>query len=151
MGERARPVVSVVDDDASLRRSLRNLLLSAGFRVDTFASAEEFLRSAEPESTGCLVLDLRMTGMSGLDLLRHLAAAGSRVPVVVLTARGDAETRRRSLQAGAVAFLAKPFAGDALLDAIRAACIDTGATPRLGLGEDETSADSRDGGDGHES
>ena len=151
MGERNRPVVSVVDDDASLRRSLRNLLLSVGFRVHTFASAEEFLGSGERENTGCLVLDLGMTGMSGLDLLRHLAAAGSRFPVVVLTARGDEETRQRSLRAGAVALLKKPFDGDALLDAIRAACMDTGAPPRFGLGEDEMSADSRDGGYGYDS
>ena len=121
MGERDRAVVSVVDDDASLRRSVRNLLRSVGFRVETFASAEEFLRSAERENTGCLVLDLRMTGMSGLDLLRHLAAERSRVAVVVLTALGDEETRQRSLQAGAVAFLKKPFHGDALCDAVRAA------------------------------
>ena len=121
MGDRDRSVVSIVDDDASLRRSVRNLLLSVGLRVETFASAEEFLRSAERENTGCLVLDLRMTGMSGLDLLRHLAAARSRVAVVVLTALGDEETRHRSLQAGAVAFLKKPFHGDALLDAVRAA------------------------------
>jgi len=121
MGERDRAVVSVVDDDASLRRSVRNLLRSVGFRVETFASAEEFLRSAERENTGCLVLDLRMTGMSGLDLLRHLAAERSRVAVVVLTALGDEETRHRSLQAGAVAFLKKPFHGDALCDAVRAA------------------------------
>src|SRR5438093_12141814 len=102
MGERDRAVVSIVDDDASLRRSVRNLLRSVAFRVETFASAEEFLRSAERENTGCLVLDLRMTG-SGLDLLRHLAAERSRVAVVVLTALGDEETRHRSLQAGAVA------------------------------------------------
>ena len=121
MGERDRAVVSVVDDDASLRRSVRNLLRSVGFRVETFSSAEEFLRSAERENTGCLVLDLRMTGMSGLDLLRHLAAERSRVAVVVLTALGDEETRHRSLQAGAVAFLKKPFHGDALCDAVRAA------------------------------
>jgi len=121
MGERDRAVVSIVDDDASLRRSVRNLLRSVGFRVETFASAEEFLRSAERENTGCLVLDLRMTGMSGLDLLRHLAAERSRVAVVVLTALGDEETRHRSLQAGAVAFLKKPFHGDALCDAVRAA------------------------------
>jgi len=95
MGERDRAVVSIVDDDASLRRSVRNLLRSVGFRVETFASAEEFLRSAERENTGCLVLDLRMTGMSGLDLLRHLAAERSRVAVVVLTALGDEETRHR--------------------------------------------------------
>lgn len=121
MDERNRPVVSVVDDDESLRRSLRNLLRSVGFGVETFASAEEFLRSAQPENTGCLVLDLRMTGMSGLDLFRHLAVADSRIPVVILTAHGDEETRRQSLQAGAVAFLDKPFHSDALLDAVRAA------------------------------
>ena len=121
MGERDRSVVSIVDDDASLRRSVRNLLRSVGFRVETFASAEEFLRSAERENVGCLVLDLRMTGMSGLDVLRHLAAVSSGVAVVVLTALSDEETHQRCLQAGAVAFLKKPFHGDALLDAIRAA------------------------------
>ena len=121
MGESDRPVVSVVDDDESLRRSLRNLLRSVGFGVETFASAEEFLRSAQRENTGCLVLDLRMTGMSGLDLLRHLAVRDSPIRVVILTAHGDEETRRRSLQAGAVAFLDKPFRSDALLDVVRAA------------------------------
>ncbi len=121
MGERDRLVVSVVDDDESLRRSLRNLLRSVGFGVETFASAEEFLGSAQRENTGCLVLDLRMTGMSGFDLLRHLAVADSRIPAVILTAHGDEETRRRSLQAGAVEFLDKPFRSDALLDAVRAA------------------------------
>src|SRR5437899_6624309 len=121
MGECDRHVVSVVDDDESLRRSLGNLLRSVGFGVETFASAGEFLGSAQRENTGCLVLDLRMAGMSGLDLLRHLAVADSRIPVVILTAHGDEETRRRSLQAGAVAFLDKPFRSDALLDAVRAA------------------------------
>src|SRR2546425_8732010 len=115
------PVISVVDDDESLRRSLRNFLRSVGFRVETFASAEEFLRSAQREKTGCLVLDLRMTGMSGLDLLRHLAVEDSRISAVILTAHGDEETRRRSLQAGAIAFLDKPFHSDAPLDAVRAA------------------------------
>ena len=121
MGKSDRPMISVVDDDESLRRSLSNLLRSVGFGVETFASAEEFLRSAQRENTGCLVLDLRMTGMSGLDLLRHLAVRDSRIRVVILTAHGDEETRRRSLQAGAVAFLDKPFHSDALLDAVRAA------------------------------
>jgi two-component system, LuxR family, response regulator FixJ len=123
MGERDRRVVSVVDDDESLRRSIRNLLRSVGFGVETFASAEEFLMSAQRENTGCLVLDLRMTGMSGLDLLQHLAVADSLIPTVILTAHGDEETRRRSLQAGAVAFLDKPFRSDALLDAVRAATL----------------------------
>ena len=133
MGERDRAVVSIVDDDASLRRSVRNLLRSVGFRVETFPSAEEFLRSAERENTGCLVLDLRMTGMSGLDLLRHLAAERSRVAVVVLTALGDEETRHRSLQAGAVAFLKKPFHSDALCDAVLLS-IDAGRLSRWRTG-----------------
>jgi len=114
-------VVCVVDDDASLRRSLRNLLMSVGFRVETFASAEAFLDSVHRQNTGCVVLDLRMTGMNGLDALKHLTDTGSRIPVIILTAHGDDETRQRSLQAGAVAFLRKPFQSAILLDAIRAA------------------------------
>ena len=119
MGTHDTPVIVVVDDDGSLRRSLKNFLRSVGFRVETFASAEEFLTSAQRETTGCLVLDLRMTGMSGLDLLWHLAAANVRVPAVILTAHGDEQIRQRCLGAGAVAFLDKPFRGDALLDAVQ--------------------------------
>lgn len=114
-------VISIVDDDESLRRSVRNFLTSVGFHVETFASAEEFLQSAHREDTGCLVLDLRMPGMSGLDLLVHLVATDSRIPAVVLTAHSDDEARRRTLLAGAVAFLGKPFHGDALLGAVRSA------------------------------
>jgi FixJ family two-component response regulator len=121
MGEPDTTMVSIVDDDASLRRSVRNLLTSVGFRAQAFASAEEFLASPERVNTGCLVLDLRMAGMNGLDLLKHLSATRSRIPVVILTAHGDDETRQRALQAGAVAFLGKPFRGDALLDAVRTA------------------------------
>jgi FixJ family two-component response regulator len=121
VAQRETPAISVVDDDESLRRALRNLLRSVGFRVETFTSAEEFLTSASRESTGCLVLDLRMTGMSGLDLLRHLAAANVRMPAVILTAHGDEEMRQRCLGAGAVAFLDKPFHADALLDAVQRA------------------------------
>jgi FixJ family two-component response regulator len=121
MGTHDARVICVVDDDESLRRSLANFLRSVGFRVETFASAEDFLRSARRESAGCLVLDLQMTGMSGLDLLRHLAAANARVAAVILTAHGDQEMRRRCLEAGAVAFLDKPFHGDALLDAVQTA------------------------------
>src|SRR6266850_1522677 len=114
-------VISVVDDYESLRRSVGNFLRSVGFRVETFASAEDFLRSARRERTGCLVLDVRMTGMSGLDLLRHLAAGNVRVPAVVLTAHGDEDIRQRCLRAGAVAFLDKPFHAEALLDAVQRA------------------------------
>ena len=119
MGERTGRTVSVVDDDQSLRRSLRNLLTSVGFLVDTFASAEEFLSSGQQENTGCLVLDLRMRGMNGFDLLRHLAATGSRIPVIILTAHADDEARQRSREAGAVAFFGKPFQADALLNAVK--------------------------------
>ncbi len=121
MNESDTRTVSIVDDDASLRRSLRNLLGSVGLRVETFASAEAFLQSTHQDQTGCLVLDLRMPGMSGFDLLRHLSSTGSRIPVVILTAHGDDEVRHRTLQAGAVAFLSKPFNGNALLDAVRTA------------------------------
>ena len=125
MGKHDGRLVSIVDDDASLRRSLRNLLMSVGLRVETFESAEAFLESVHRENTGCMVLDLRMAGMSGLELLRHLATNGSRIPVVVLTAHGDEDTRQRTLQAGAVAFLTKPFQSDALVDAVRSALSTT--------------------------
>jgi two-component system response regulator FixJ len=121
MHERDRRLVCIVDDDASLRRSLRNLLMSVGFRVETFPSAEAFLESVQRDSVGCVVLDVRMTGMSGLDLLRHLVATGSSIPAIMLTAHADDETRRRSLEAGAVAFLEKPVRSAALLDAVRTA------------------------------
>src|SRR3989475_5529924 len=124
MAAKKARVVCVVDDDESLRRSVRNLLSAVGFRVETFASAEEFLESTHRANAGCLVLDLRMTGMNGLDLLGHLAAMSSRIPVIILTAHGDEEARRRSLEAGAIAFLGKPFRSDALLDAVRTA-LDT--------------------------
>ncbi len=121
MSEDERRVVCIVDDDASLRRSLRNLLMSVGFRIETFQSAEAFLESIHRQNTGCMVLDLRMAGMSGLELLTHLAVTGARIPVVILTAHGDEDTRERTLQAGAVAFLTKPFQSAALVDAVRSA------------------------------
>src|SRR5436309_15227624 len=121
-------LVSMVDDDEALRRSVRNLLTSVGFRVETFASAEAFLQSAHRGNTGCVVLDVRMPGMSGLDLLIHLAATGSRIPVVMLTAHSDEEARRRAMQAGAVAFLGKPFHSKALVGAVRKA-LEAGPRP----------------------
>jgi two-component system response regulator FixJ len=121
MDEHDTAVVAIVDDDESLRRSLRNLLGSVGFRVATFASAEEFLTAGSREAIGCVVLDLRLGGMNGLDLLGHLAATSARVPVVILTAHGDDRARQRALDAGALAFLSKPVQGDVLLDAVRRA------------------------------
>ena len=121
MGNNGVAIVSVVDDDESLRRSLRNLLGSVGFHVETFASAEAFLQSVHREDTHCLVLDLRMPGMDGLALLRHLSGLGVRIPSIILTAHGGDDARRRSLQAGAIAFLGKPFHGHVLIDAVRTA------------------------------
>jgi len=121
MSEDDSRMVCIVDDDASLRRSLRNLLRSVGFRVETFPSAPAFLESVPRHNVGCMVLDLRMEGMSGLQLLRSLSAAGSLVPVIILTAHGDDETRQRTLQAGAVAFLTKPVQSAVLVDTVRAA------------------------------
>ena len=121
MGEQGRPAIAVVDDDSSLRRSLCNLLQSRGFTAEAFASAEEFQSSTRREMAKCLILDLRMSGMGGLDLLHRLRAAGHHVPVVVLTAQGDEGTRQRCLEAGAAAFLLKPFRAEVLLAEIRAA------------------------------
>src|SRR5207244_8395286 len=116
MAERRTQVVCVVDDDESLRRSVRNLLSSVGFRVETFASAEEFLESTHRANAGCLVLDLRMGGMNGLDLLGHLAATGSRIPVIIVTAKDDEEVGRRTLETGAIAFIRNTFRRDAHTD-----------------------------------
>jgi len=112
-------LVSVVDDDESLRRSVGNLLTSVGFRVETFASAEDFLQSSHRVNTGCLVLDLRLSGMSGLDLLNHLNAIGAPIPTVILTAHDDAEARRQTSRAGVGAFFGKPFHAETLIAAVR--------------------------------
>ena len=125
MGKHDGRVVCIVDDDASLRRSLRNLLMSAGFPVETFQSAEAFLDWVDRDRIGCVVLDLRMAGMSGLDLLKQLVVTGSRIPAIMLTAHADDETRRRSLEAGAVAFLEKPVRSAVFLDAVRTALAST--------------------------
>lgn len=111
-------LVSVIDDDASLRRSVMNLLQSVGFVVETFASAESFLRDAKPEGTSCLILDVRLDGMSGLELLSSLRAHGLRIPAVVLTVYSDRNTRQDALDRGAIAFMAKPFRAEALIDTV---------------------------------
>jgi FixJ family two-component response regulator len=115
------PLISIVDDDDSLRNSLNNLLRSVGYRLADFPSAEEFLNSSELHDTACLILDVRMPGMSGLDLQRQLVANNSRIPIIFITSHGDDDARARALAAGAVAFLYKPFREEALLEAIDSA------------------------------
>ncbi|HEY0801527.1 MAG TPA: response regulator [Steroidobacteraceae bacterium] len=114
-------VVCVVDDDDGVRRSVRNLLSALRFRVEAFDSAESFLHSMHRENIGCLVLDLRMPGMSGEELLIHLANAGAPIPTVILTAHGDSRVRERLRALGVLAVLSKPFKSELLLKAISAA------------------------------
>ena len=112
------PLISVVDDDDSVRESLSGLIRSVGFGVLVFASAEEFLHSNHLSDTDCLILDVRMPGMSGLELQRRLAASHMSIPVILITAHGDEEARVRALNGGAVEYMLKPFSEDALLKAI---------------------------------
>jgi FixJ family two-component response regulator len=119
MGSSADQVIAVVDDDEGVCRSVRNLFLSLEFAVEAFGSAEAFLQSGRLGDTACLILDLRMAGMSGLDLLHALSAAGSEVPTIVLTAHGDANTRVSCLQAGALAVLQKPFDTSVLAQSVK--------------------------------
>jgi FixJ family two-component response regulator len=115
------PLISVVDDDDSVRESLGGLIRSVGFAVKVFASAEEFLNSDHLRNTDCLILDVRMPGMNGLDLQRQLAASYCKIPVIFITAHGDEDVRSRALNGGAVDYLLKPFSEEALLNAIDAA------------------------------
>jgi len=111
------PLITIVDDDDSMRASLDNLVRSIGLRAQAFPSAESFLASPGLE-TVCLILDVRMPGMSGLDLQQRLAASRARVPIIFVTSHIDDDVRTRALEAGAVAFLYKPFREEELLDAI---------------------------------
>ena len=117
----ARELISVVDDDESVRRSTRLLIESLGFRVATFESAEAFLTSEKRPDTSCLILDVQMPGINGLQLQTRLAHNGDSIPIIFITAYDDNQSRRQAMQAGAVAFLDKPFTDDQLLQAIRSA------------------------------
>jgi FixJ family two-component response regulator len=112
------PLISIVDDDASLRASLDNLLRSAGYRAQAFPSAESFLSTGPDPDTACLILDVRMPGMSGLELQQQLLVSGASVPIVFVTSYVDDDLRARALHAGAVAFLYKPFREEELIEAI---------------------------------
>jgi len=116
-----RPLVSVVDDDESVRESLPDLLRELGYSVRAFSSAEEFLASDCVAETGCLLLDIAMPGMSGLDLQQELTVRGQEIPIVFITALADETVRPRVLEQGAVECLFKPFSDTALFEALNAA------------------------------
>jgi FixJ family two-component response regulator len=114
-------MVAVVDDDESYRLAVQRLLKSAGVPVRSFASAEDFLQSGQQHATGCLIADIRMPGMSGLDLQAKLNAEHCPIPIIFITAHGDEEMRLQAMRGGAVKFLAKPFDGAILLESVRVA------------------------------
>ena len=119
------PLISIVDDDESVREALKSLIDSVGFRAELFRSGAEFLNSANVSETACLIADVRMPGMSGLELQDRLKAAHFSVPIVFISAHDDKEAKARGLRGGAVAFLQKPFSEDSLLGAITD-CLDKG-------------------------
>jgi FixJ family two-component response regulator len=112
-------LVFIVDDDASMRESLKNLIRSVGLRVEAFISAQEFLRSKRPDVPGCLVLDVRLKGLSGLDLQKRIAEADMEIPIIFISGHGDIPMTVQAMKAGAVEFLTKPLRDQDLLDAIQ--------------------------------
>ena len=120
-GPQSKAMVFVVDDDVSVREALESLVRSAGFEVETFASAQGFLDHRKADKPSCLVLDVRLPGLSGLDLQKRILEANREIPIVFITGHGDVPTSVRAMKAGAVEFLTKPFSDQDLLEAIRQA------------------------------
>jgi FixJ family two-component response regulator len=114
-------LVAIVDDDDSIRSALQGMLKAVGYPAQAFASAEDFLNSGQHRQTSCLIADIRMPGMSGLDLQAQLNAEHCKIPIIFITAHGDAKMRIQALRAGAVEFLSKPFDEEVLLESVRAA------------------------------
>jgi FixJ family two-component response regulator len=114
-----QPVVYIIDDDPSVRNALTNLLRSVGLQVESFGSAQGFLSGKRPDGPGCLVLDVRLPGSSGLDLQRQLVESGIQLPIIFITGHGDIEMSVQAMKAGAVEFLTKPFREQVLLDAVQ--------------------------------
>lgn len=115
------PLIAIVDDDESVRDALTSLLHSVGWQAEAFASAEAFLQSGQVHTTACVLLDVRLPGISGLELQRQLRSSQARLPIIFLTAHGTETMRAQTLQTGAVAFFTKPFSDTALLEAIHTA------------------------------
>jgi FixJ family two-component response regulator len=116
-----RPLVAIVDDDDLFRRSVERLIGSAGFSVETFGSAEDFLERGKLDTTACAILDIRLPGLSGVDLQQQLITRPRSIPIVFVSAHEDAVTRGNALRAGAIAFLKKPFDNSTLLEALHRA------------------------------
>ena len=121
MTEKQGPTVFVIDDDFSVRRSIQGLLKSVGLRSETFGSARDFLASSSADGPSCLILDVRLPGLSGLDFQRQLANAGVQIPIIFITAHADVPMSVKAMKSGAVEFLTKPFHDQDLLDAVQQA------------------------------
>src|SRR5579862_1473821 len=133
------PIVFVVDDDASVRDAIKKLISSVGLRIETFGSTREFLAARRPEAPACLVLDVRLPDVSGLEFQRELAEADIQIPIIFITGHADVPMSVRAMKAGAVEFLTKPFRGQELLDAIQEAI----ARDRVAWNEREQMAELR--------
>lgn len=126
------PVISIVDDDESVREATRGLVRSLGYRACTFSSAEEFLSSDSVQNTACLITDVQMPGLSGVELQRRLTADGLRIPIIFITAFPEAKLQARVLKAGAIGYLSKPFDENSLIG-----CLDTALKDRNARGVDQ--------------
>jgi len=116
---KTKPLISVVDDDESMREAIRGLMKSLGYTAEAFASAEEFLNSRQAPRTSCLIADVQMPGMTGIELHRHLIASGNTIPTILITAYPDDSIRASAIQDGVVGYLSKPFDENDLLACIR--------------------------------
>ena len=122
--QKAKPLISIVDDDESMREAIKGLMRSFGYKVEAVASAQEFLGSRHLRRTSCLIADMQMPGMTGLELYQRLLIGGKRVPTILITAYPDAGVREHALSTGVVGYLSKPFEEDDLLACVRSALMD---------------------------
>jgi FixJ family two-component response regulator len=127
---KTKPMISIVDDDEPIREAVKGLMMSLGYRAEATASAEEFLRSPHVRSTSCLIADVQMPGMTGLDLHRHLLPSGNPIPTILITAYPDDGVQERALAAGVIGYLSKPFDENDLLTCIRSALTPAGSGGR---------------------
>ena len=127
---KAKPLISIIDDDESMREAIKGLMRSLGYRVEAVASAQEFLSSRHVRRTSCLIADMQMPGMTGLDLYQRLSTSGKPVPTILITAYPDDGVRKRALAAGVIGYLSKPFDENDLLTCIRSALTRAGSGGR---------------------